>query len=174
MSGDIDYCEVSKINAIKYTVLPLKVYSFFNVIYDLLFSIAGLVLFGLNPFFVLLMLAALMSCLYVTWYAHEAIAHGEKPKNATSLWFWENSTIVWRYTLFKFLLFLGFIGVAVVESAHIDVIHTISHFSTEVFAVSLTLCIMIIIMLLLSIYVIQKHHGFLRDIFILFDATGDD
>ncbi len=136
------------------TAIPfLKTFSWLNFTFDVIFSVAGLALFGVNLFFIVMMMAALASTLYISWFTNEmTLIRGETYKTHLH-WFLINYTIVWRYAMFKLALIFGFILVAVIESAHIDVMHTLLHLPVSMSVIAGVLSFVALLMLAIALYV---------------------
>lgn len=165
------FCEREKVNAIKGTTFAVRIFSVLNIVFDIIFTIAGLVIFKINMLFILAMLFALTSTLYVFMYADQLSKFSRNPERARSMWFWENNALVWRYALFKVALVVTFIAVAIIETARIDVVHVLLNLDSWLIVISCLLFAIMFIMVCVAAYIIGKHHRFVGEMFIMYDAT---
>ncbi|OQW72215.1 MAG: hypothetical protein BVN35_14485 [Proteobacteria bacterium ST_bin11] len=168
----IDWCDMEKTKAIEKTVLAVRLFSILNIVFDLVFSIAGLLFFEFNLFFVLTMIIALVSTMYVFNYADELHKHSREPKKTPSLWFWENNSFIWRYAVFKLVLIVVFILMCIGETARIDVVHVLLNLNASMIIVVCVLLLLAFIMLCLAVFSLGKHHRYLGEIFTIYDSTA--
>lgn len=170
MSLNYDAVDAEKCKALENTTIPLKVFSTLNVLFDVIFTFTGMFHFASSAIFITLMAAALASTLCVVWYANEAYKYSRNAKKAPAMWFWENSTLLWKFTGYKFLLLAGFIVVVVLHDANVDAWHILACAKADVFVPFILMAVIAVLMAIFSMCIVPQHHLFIYDIMLLFDA----
>ena len=164
--------ESNKLAILNETLAHLRIFTLLNTVFDVVFSVGGLVFFGLNYFFLTLAIAALLSSMYVVWYAGDAAQFAAKPRKLTTQWYWENNSVLWRYTACKFLLIFGFIITAVVETARIDVAHIMANLDVAVYVELGVLVFLAALLTVLALYIIPRHHQVVGNTILLYDNVS--
>lgn len=154
------------------TLAWMKIFFMLNLMFDLAFTAGGLTIFTRHIYFIVIVaILTFLADQQLYIYVKEIMDRACEDMNAR--WYMRHYNTIMYYCVLKFVLFMSFIVVSVVDSANIDLLHIFIYLADDTMVCLSVMLLLFIVMMFVGAHVMPKQRQVVHDV-VEFEASYNE